>query len=262
MYEHLLSNISLLCFAISAVLHLVSFQKDKSQGPLAVVALVAFILGTGSITGSLVTIWGEGSLVGLSGIFLTATIGWLAVLGHFLFRMRLIGAFVAPLLTLILMVQFFLAPTGAEIQTTSSTKVLILVHVAMAVLGMAFGIIACAVSILFLWQQNLLKKKLLAQIPSQLPAIDKLNKHLSIALWAGFIFLTLSVLSGAIFTQTYKPRATMDMDFKIIWAIIVWIWYLAILLSKIIFNRPGKQVAQMSLAGFLLLALTYFGMGV
>ena len=47
------------------------------------------------------------------------------------------------------------AAGGDEISTLMQT------HVVFAILGQAFAIIACAVSILYLWQQALLKKKLI-----------------------------------------------------------------------------------------------------
>src|SRR5690606_7638515 len=110
-------------------------------------------------------------------------IGWLAIGGHLQFSMRMIGAFVAPLATLILLIQFFVTPSGTAVPEGSASTILRSAHIALAVVGMAFGIIACAVSILFLWQQNLLKKKLLDQLPRTIPAIDKLDRHLTITLW-------------------------------------------------------------------------------
>jgi ABC-type uncharacterized transport system permease subunit len=197
----------------------------------------------------------------LSGLLLTGTIGWLALFGHLKFNLRLIGAFVAPLATLILLMQFFVTP-GRPVAAESATSTILLgVHVTMAILGQAFGILACAVSVFYLWQQNLLKKKLLSQLPQNLPAIDRIDLLLRICLWSGYIFITLGLLSGAVYTQIYAPPASLRLSAKVIWATAVWLWYLATLLAQNIFNRPSRRVAQMCLAGFVLMALSYFGMG-
>ena len=89
-----------------------------------------------------------------------------------------------------------------------------------------------------------------------------LGKALTVSLWGGFALLTFGLLSGAWFTQLYTPSPELRLGWKIAWAVLVWIWYLATLLAKNVFNRPSKRIAQMSLAGFMLLAMTYFGMGV
>jgi ABC-type uncharacterized transport system permease subunit len=102
---------------------------------------------------------------------------------------------------------------------------------------------------------------MLDQLPDNIPAIDKLGGLLGKSLWSGFVFLTLGLLSGALYTQLNGAMQQLHLEFKVIWAICVWIWYLATLLAKNIFNRPSKRIAQMSLAGFLLLAISYFGMG-
>ena len=257
---YLSSNIGLLGFATAAVAYLLSFQKGHHQKAVAPVAFALFCLATLATSVAAASMAQQAALARLGGLLLTSAIGWLAIGGHLRFNMRLIGAFVAPLATLILLVQFFVAPAGVESQQGDS-PVLIGLHVIMAMVGQAFAILACAVSILYLWQQNLLKKKLLDQIPNNIPAIDRLDNLLTICLWTGFIFITLGLLSGAIYTQLNMSRSELQLELKVIWAIVIWLWYLATLLAKNIFNRPGKSIAQMSLGGFVLLAVTYFGMG-
>jgi ABC-type uncharacterized transport system permease subunit len=205
---------------------------------------------------------GKSSLMDVSGILLTVAIGWLAILGHWRYGLRLIGAFVAPLATLMLLVQFFLVPVrGLGDAGTPQALIMVKAHIALAVLGQAFAIMACGISVLFLWQQNLLKKKLLGQMSQSLPAIDRLEFLLMTSLWAGFVFLTLGLISGALFAQV-DTVARQNLDIKVTWAILVWAWYLATLIARNVFSRPSKRIAQMALAGFMLLAMTYFGMGI
>ncbi len=253
------SNMGLFGFALASVLYLVSFQKSKKV--IEKTAFSMFVLSTIAISATLAIMLSDSALIDISGIFLTCTLGWIAIAGHLKFKMKLIGALLAPLATFILLMQFFVAPPKISMTATSPDMVLITTHIAMAIIGQAFAIIACAVSVMYLWQQNLLKKKLLTQLSRGVPAIDRLERLLMWALWTGFIFITLGLLSGAMFAQLFDLPADMRLGSKVIWATFVWGWYLATLLARNVFNRSSKRVAQMSLAGFLFLSMTYFGMG-
>ncbi len=261
---HLSSNVALLAYALASVLYLMAVQKNDRGSFISRTSFGLFVVATLAVTVALTSMMREASLLEMSGLLLTSAIGWLAIGGHLQFNLRLIGAFVAPLATLILLMQFFVSPVGAASggsTESASAPWLIGVHVAMAILGEAFAIIACAVSVLYLWQQNLLKKKLLDQLTQNLPAIDKLDRMLRQSLWTGFIFLTLGLLSGAMYTQFYAAPKELALSSKVIWATFVWVWYLMTLLAKNVFNRPSKRIAQLCLGGFLLLATSYFGMG-
>jgi ABC-type uncharacterized transport system permease subunit len=259
---HLASNLALLGYAVASVLYLVTVPGRNASGSpawAARAAVTVFALSTAGATVAAVTALGEHTTLDSAGYLLTALIGVLALAGHTLFRLRLVGAFVAPLATLLLLAQFFVASKHGGDSTPTSA--FIGAHVLVAVAGQAFAVMACAISVLYLWQRTLLKKKLLDQLPASLPAIDRLDFLLMTSLWTGFILITLGLLSGAAYVQLYVAPPELRLGAKVAWATLVWLWYLATLLARNVFRQPGKRVAQMSLAGFLLLAFTYFGMG-
>ena len=259
--EHISSNVALLGYAFAALLYLVGVGKTRRTNGTGNVALAAFTAATLAASYTVVAQLQSAQPTMLSGLLLAVAISWLAILGHVKFKLKLIGAFVAPLATLIVLMQFFVTP-GHPIATDGTASSLLLnLHIYMAIVGQAFAILACAVSVFFLWQQNLLKNKLLSQLPQNLPAIDRIDKLLRLCLWSGYIFITLGLLSGAIYTQLYAPPSSWMLSAKVVWATVVWLWYLATLLAQNIFNRPSKRIAQMCLAGFLLMALSFFGMG-
>lgn len=261
--QHLASNVGLLGYSMASVGYLIAVQGSKAAAGTGLkVSFSLFALATTAVSVALATVATEASLTDMSGLLLTTAIGWIAIGAHLQFNMRLIGAFVAPLATLILLVKFFLFPTPVDAAGVGAGGLLLNTHITLAVVGQAFGIIASGVSLLYLWQQNLLKKKMLNQLNTSLPAIDRLGRALTFSLWAGFSFLTAGLLSGAWFTQLHTPSPELKLGWKVAWALAVWLWYLATLLAKNVFNRPSKRIAQMSLAGFVLLAMTYFGMGV
>ena len=287
------SNISLLCYVAASILYVATLRPSTpppeslagnapllakgrhqpgspwtaaglwSSPWLNVVAFLLLTSATVSITLALAAYLGKVPLLELSGLMLTAMISWMAIHGHLQFGLKLVGPFVAPLATLILLVQFLFVPlkTGSPLETIPTY--LGIGHILSSIVGQAFAIMACAISILYLWQQNLLKKKRLDQLPQSIPAIDQLSRHLVLSLWAGFLFITLGLVTGALYFQRLE-KIPSDTDYllKVAWAIFVWVWYLATLVALNIFHRPHKRIAQMALGGFALLAISYFGMGI
>lgn len=286
------SNISLLCYVAASILYVITLrpaapQPETSQNQFAPptktashirpawwagafhqpwVTTLAFALltfATVSITIALAAYFGDIPLLDLSGLMLTAMISWMAIHGHLQFGLKLVGPFVAPLATLILLVQFLFVPLKSGTQPEAVPTYLGTGHILSSIVGQAFAIMACAISILYLWQQNLLKKKRLDQIPKSIPAIDQLSHYLVLSLWSGFLFITLGLVTGALYFQRLEKIPTDgDYALKVAWAILVWLWYLATLVALNIFHRPHKKIAQMALGGFALLAISYFGMGI
>ena len=261
----MLSNAALFAFALSSVAYLLAFQRSQAQEFFTKISFLLFFTATLAVTGATVLSFPTAALIDLSGLLLTASIGWLAVGGHLQFKMKPIGAFVAPLATLIMLMRVFIAPSRDEWPedlTAPAMSTLGQIHIGSAVLGQAFAIIACAISLVYLWQQNLLKKKLLDQLPAGVPAMDRLSQMLMVTLWTGFILITLGLVSGALFIQVSPVDPELRLGAKVSWAIVVWLWYLATLITRNVLGKPMKRIAQMSLFGLVMLALTYFGMGV
>ncbi len=262
------SNLALLSYIGASLLYVTILKpRGSARGPgIPWIDHVAFGLmaaGTLLVTVALAAYFGEAPLLELSGLMLTAMIGWLAVHGHLQFGLRLVGPFVSPLAALILMIQFLFAPIKTGPIPQEAPTFLEMSHIISSLIGQAFGIMACSISILYLWQQNLLKKKRLDQLPRSIPAIDQLSRYLIASLWSGFLFITIGLATGALYFQTMMviPRS-QDYGIKVAWAICVWLWYLATLVARNIFHRPHKRIAQMALGGFALLAIAYFGMGI
>ena len=221
------------------------------------------LLATVFITASSVLYLRQGDWDGQTGIFLTAAVCWLTVVGRYLLALPLMTVLIAPLATLVLLVQFFIVSDPIHGGHYSGTASVVLgIHIVCSIIGMAFSVISCGVSALYLWQQYLLKKKLLHRLLQDAPAIDTLNRYMLLALKLGFIFLTLGLVTGAFFYQHYGVPAEQSFKVKIIWAMIVWFWYLAILIAQKLAGSSGKSIAKMGMLGFFLLLSTYFGMGV
>lgn len=262
-FEAIASHFCLLNFAVSAVLSFQSSRVESNlQGSLGKIALVLFMIGAGSASLALIAhgIDSELSLFSARWLILAVGLSWLAVAARIWLRILSIFVYAAPLMTLIMIFQFFVPGPNGQRSPMELSHVFLAFHIAGATMGQVLALAASLVSVVYLWQQRVLKKKLLEQLTPGVPALDLLEKILVSSLWAGFLFLTAALLSGTVYFRWFYEGQINVYGEKIAWAVTVWLWYLAALLARNFFNIPMKRVAQMSLLGFLLLAMTFFGM--
>ena len=239
-------------FAMAAILGLAVFQAIAKRMLYQRLAFYAFCGGTAAI--SVVVLFATPSA-----LLLTAAVAWVGVIAASFLNLRAIIACLAPLATLILLL--YLLFTADSLPATSvASNTMLGLHVLLAICGEAFAIGACALAIIYLWQRHILKKKLLKWVGIDTPALDRIGRSLLFCLWTGFAFLTIGLLTGAVYSKLYTHALHEGLRLKIIWALAVWGWYLAILVSNRIFNSSPRWVAHMSLGGFVLLALALFGL--
>lgn len=255
--DHFSANISLFGFAFAGLGYLRTLGRDRpAESKVISLPLGLLSLGTmGGLIGSFVGLMGD-AVPQTSPMVLVSWIGIITLVSHFRYRAHNMGAFTAPLATLFLLLRSFAwqGPTTAS----PAPDYLVAAHVSLALAGAAFAIVACAVSCMFLWQQRALKQKNLGQLRSGFPALDRLQQVLEMSLWIGLICLTLGLISGALVRQYYSQTAGLEI--KIVWALIVWAWYLITIICRNLFRWPVRRLAQMSLTGFALLSVMLFGL--
>lgn len=132
-------------------------------------------------------------------------------------------------------------------------------HIAGAIAGEGLAVVAAIIAVLYLVQNRFLKEKRFFHLLNKVPALDVLDKTLIIALAAGFLFLSIALISGAIFLLHGNAENLSKFTVKLIWALSVWIWYFAAIFSRTLLHFSTKKLAQMSLIGFCLLVGAYFG---
>ena len=211
-----------------------------------------FVVGTLSTTV-------EALQSGSSATLLAAAVAWATIISWFVWKLELIGAFTAPVIALTLLSHIFFQP-HARVPSSSIDTRSLQIHIVAAVIGQTFAILACGLSLLFLWLDKKLKNRELNELPARYPAFTTLTKALNRTLWIGFAFITLSLLTGAIFSLNGQLDNIQNMYPKIVWAILVWTWYLCILVLKEIRGYQPQKTARMSLIGFALMSLSWFGL--
>lgn len=96
--------------------------------------------------------------------------------------------------------------------------------------------------------------KLLAEVPPLL-AMERLLFRL---IWAGFLLLTATLVSGVLFSEQIFGRA-LRFEHKTVFTIASWLVFAGLLFGRHWFGWRGRKALRWTLVGFVMLMLAYVG---
>lgn len=132
------------------------------------------------------------------------------------------------------------------------------IHGGVSLLAYGFLSLAFCGGLMYLLLDRELKSKkfgyFFARFPS-LDALDQLNNH---CLTAGFVFLTLGIVTGSIWARQ-AWGAYWQWDPKETWSLITWFLYLVQLHQRFTVGWRGKKAAVMAIVGFASVIFTLWG---
>ncbi|MBU1692002.1 MAG: cytochrome c biogenesis protein CcsA [Gammaproteobacteria bacterium] len=188
-----------------------------------------------------------------------SAISWLTVLVYWLASFRynmeglqtlvLPGAAICLLLPLIF----------PEAHTIAHTELpLFKVHLLISVLAYSLFTIAAVHAVLMAVVERRLHGHALSRLQGKLPPLLAMEALLFRIIAAGFILLTLSILSGVLFSEElfHKP---LQFSHKSLFALLSWGIYAALLGGRQIYGWRGRTAILWTLAGFAMLLLAYLG---
>ena len=129
-------------------------------------------------------------------------------------------------------------------------------HALLALLAYALLGLAAAQAILFRIQERHFKRQELGRLIASLPPLQVMERTLYQLLIAGFVVLTLTLVTGALFIQDLLAQHLMH---KTVFAILSWVIYAALLWGHFFRGWRGRKAATLTLVAFVLLALSYIG---
>lgn len=98
----------------------------------------------------------------------------------------------------------------------------------------------------------------LARWLDTLPPLLTLEKLLFRLIGAGFVLLTLTLVSGVMFSEELFGKAAR-LDHKTVFAVISWLMFGAVLMGRRLYGWRGKTALRWVLASFVALLLAYVG---
>jgi ABC-type uncharacterized transport system permease subunit len=132
-------------------------------------------------------------------------------------------------------------------------------HINVAILSYSLLTIGAILSIFsLLFEKNLTNKnKIFSNFTNNFSLLSMENFLFKIY-WLGFILLTLTLLSGVLFSKEIFGT-TLIMNHKFIFSVMAWFTYGAMLFGRIQYGWRGKKAVIISLIAFIFLFLAYFG---
>lgn len=162
------------------------------------------------------------------------------------------GAFVTPLLFLIMGYASMLNREVRELMPALQSGWLV-IHVSMAIVSYGAFAVSCGVSLMFLAQSYSQKAR-----EAGLPSLIQLDRVSYRAVQFGYLFLTLTILTGAIWAQ-YAWGRYWAWDPKETWSLVTWIIYTIYLHVRRKNRLDDTGAAWYSVIGFACVIFTYIG---
>ena len=130
-------------------------------------------------------------------------------------------------------------------------------HINIAILSYSLLTIGAILSIFILLFEKNLTTKILGSLTNNFSLLS-MEDFLFKIYWLGFILLSLTLLSGILFSNEIFG-STSIWNHKFIFSIMAWLAYATMLLGRIKYGWRGKKAVFISLIAFVFLFLAYFG---
>ncbi|MFB0959444.1 MAG: c-type cytochrome biogenesis protein CcsB [Clostridiaceae bacterium] len=170
------------------------------------------------------------------------------------FHFKAMGAFVAPVVIIVI---GYAAMQNKDVRPLMPAlqSAWLVFHVATAVISYgAFGV-AFGISAMYLIRGRMKEDDFIAKHVPNLEMLDLISYR---AVAFGYLFLTLVMITGAIWAQKAWARY-WAWDPKETWSFITWIIYSIYLHMRVVKGWRGKKAAWFALIGFLCVLFTYIG---
>ncbi len=253
--EDILFTITVALYLVSMVLYFITLlaQKEKYGKLASTVLKGAFLLHTAA----LVTRGIGAGRMPLSNQYEFATsFAWGIALFLIIFERKYkysaIGAFVVPILFLII---GYAAMQNKEVRPLMPAlqSGWLAIHVSMAIIGYGSFAVACGVAAMYL-----VKRKHPENTKVKLPEAKELDLISYRAIMLGYMFLTLTIITGGLWAQKAWGRY-WAWDPKETWSLITWFIYTAYLHMRKVKGMKDEKAARFAIIGFICVIFTYVG---
>lgn len=237
--------------ALAYLVNVLLFQKR--QADTKVLGFIALALGFHALSVYDSVITPEGARLGffkIASLFFFV-INTLVLISSFKKPLHNIYLFLLPLTIIALAVN-----QSFDSEVTHITKGL-LGHILLSILAYSLLTIASFQALLLAYQNNKLKNKQLhGGLVSLMPPLQTMETLLFELIWAGFGFLTLAIITGAIFIDDIFAQ---QLTHKTAFSLLSWLIYAVLLSGRHSLGWRGSAAIRWTLGGFAALMLAYFG---
>ena len=255
--ERILFTIVLVSYFLTMVLYFafVTMKNDKLYKAAEIVQLAGLVLHTCAVIARGI---GAGRLPLTNQYEFASAFSWglnlVSLLFIYRFKFPVLGAFASPVTFLIIGYAAMQSKEVHELMPALKSYWLGF-HVSSAIISYgAFGV-SFVLSIIFLMRDQIKSRGFLDE---HIPSREKLDliSYRSVAL--GLLFLTITIISGAIWADR-AWGSYWSWDPKETWSLITWIIYAVYLHLRIRKGWDGRAAAIFAVVGFICVIFTYIG---
>jgi ABC-type uncharacterized transport system permease subunit len=163
-----------------------------------------------------------------------------------------LGVIVFPLAALLLAIDQFLAPPTSPIALDWQIKL----HVTLALIAFGVLFIAALLAVLLAMQERALRARQFGGWARVLPPLTLTETLMFRLIAAGFILLTLALLSGVLFVHNLLAQ---DLVQKTALSVIAWIVFGVLLIGRAVSGWRGTRAVNLTLLGMIVLVFAFFG---
>ena len=251
-------GLAMVAYALGALASFVSVGRQKRPSvalpfALAVTAVLAQTIGlsvhcatseTHYFTSSMEILWLLAWSIGVNCVVILAA--W---------RIAGLGTLILPLNVVVLAASLLAQYPGAAPVSGVDRHPLYAPHVLLAFLGYGFFLTACAIGILYLRAEWLLKHKVFGAMLQGMPSLERLDRTAGRCVWVGFVFFTLALLQGGYLAHVFHVSSWF-LHPKMLAAEITWLVFLVLIVGRLAGRVIGRLAAQTVLVGAALVGLT------
>ena len=168
-------------------------------------------------------------------------------------KTRVLGVFVSPVIFLIMVVAS--VRLGGDVGGSAALQgSLVMFHVIFSVTGEALFAVASCAGLMYLIQDDMIKKKKGGSLIRLFPSLRDLDRINHLCLSWGFTLLTFGILAGSGWARIVWG-SHWQWDTKQIWTLLAWVLYGFLLYQRLVIGWQGRRAALWSLVILTLLAL-------
>lgn len=195
--------------------------------------------------------FGVGSAVS-SIVWLTAVIYWAS---GFFYRLEGLQTLVAPVAAIAVLLPLVF-PSLRPLANTELPA--FKAHISIAMLAYSLLTIAALHALLMAAVEHRLHHPAMPSVMTNLPPLLTMETLLFRIIWVGFILLTLTLISGIVFSEEVFGQP-LKFTHKTLFGIISWCVFAALLAGRQFYGWRGRIAIRWTLAGFIILLLAYLG---
>ena len=259
-FNYLLFLSSVSTAILATILYGVFFvgQNDRVRKAARVVLLVSGVLQTLYISSRfLIAGYTPITTQHETVVFFACSTTWAYLSFRWRYTVKNFGVFVSIIISLLLIAAAFASRDIVPIKPVLQSAWLP-IHAGTSLFAYAFFSLAFCGSIMYLLQERELKSKKFGYFFSRLPSLDALDQLNSHCLTIGFVFLTLGMVTGSLWTKQ-AWGVYWQWHSKEICSLVAWVVFLVQMHQRYTVGWRGKRAAILTLVGFAIVVFTLWG---